>query len=90
MSELTTQVSGQRVKPRRFEIFINGTRYEIAEPVLTGARLKVVAGIPAANHLFQDVPGHQEDPQILDDQEVEMRSGLHFYDVPVGNLGANR
>jgi hypothetical protein len=53
-------------------------------------QLKAVAGIPAANHLFLDVPGHQEDPQVLDEQRVEIRSGLHFYDVPVGNLGANR
>jgi hypothetical protein len=70
-----------------YKITIDDKHYEVGHRFRTGLQLKELAGIPAANHLFLEVPGPGEDEQIRDDFAVPMQYGLHFYDVPVGNLG---
>ena len=68
------------------EIHINKKLYKVAEPSLTGAQLKVLGGIPAENQLFLEQHGGKDLP-IGDQQAVEMRNGLHFYDVAPGTFG---
>lgn len=82
--------SSQPSAPHRVKIviFIEDTKFEVTEPALTGCQLKRMAGIPQANHLFLDVPGHGDDVQVLDDVPFKLKSGMKFYDVPVGNLGS--
>ena len=80
-------VSGKETE-RKIRIFINEVKYEVSEPAMTGAEMKAVAGIARENQLFMDAPGHHDDPQVFDDVPFELKSGLKFYDVPVGNLGA--
>jgi len=39
------------------------------------------------NQLFLEVPGPGDDRPIGLDETVTLRSGMRFYDVPVGNFG---
>ena len=68
-------------------IFINDEHFKIDSESLTGRELKELAGIPAANLLFRDLPGQQEDPPVRDDEPVDLKSGNRFYDMPQGNFG---
>jgi hypothetical protein len=83
----SSTVDETMTKPRKFNIFINDTKYTVDEPELTGAQLKALSGIAAANQLFLEIPGPGDDVHVRDDEEIELKSGLKFYDVPVGNLG---
>jgi hypothetical protein len=69
------------------DIVINRTHYRAPRPVMTGAELAELAGVPAGNQLFLEVPGPGDDRPIGHDEPVDLRSGMRFYDVPVGNLG---
>jgi Multiubiquitin len=71
----------------KINIFVNDTRYQAPRPVMTGAELAELAGVPAGNQLFLEVPGPGDDRPISADEPVKLRSGMRFYDVPVGNLG---
>ncbi len=71
-----------------FQIVVDNKHYAVNHRFRTGLQLKELAGIPIQNQLFLEVPGPGEDDQIRDDFSVPMQDGLHFYDVPVGNLGA--
>jgi hypothetical protein len=70
-----------------YRIVIDEKHYTVEHRFRTGTQLKDLAGIPAANHLFLEVPGPADDDPIADDFSVPMQDGLRFYDVPVGNLG---
>jgi len=71
----------------QINIVINRVHYRAPRPVMTGAELAALAGVPAGNQLFLEVPGPDDDRPIGPDEPVELRSGMRFYDVPVGNLG---
>jgi hypothetical protein len=71
----------------QINIVINNTHYRAPRPVMTGTELATLAGVPAGNQLFLEVPGPGDDRPIGRDEPVELRSGMRFYDVPVGNLG---
>jgi hypothetical protein len=92
---MTTSESSVDTADRRghdeppFKIAVGEQRYEVNHRFRTGIELKVLAGIPLQNQLFLEVPGPGEDDQIRDDFSVPMQDGLHFYDVPVGNLGCS-
>lgn len=73
---------------KKIKIFIDDVNYTAPKEAMTGAELKELAGISPQNQLFEDAPGHHDDPQVFDDVPFELKSGLKFYDVPVGNLGA--
>lgn len=88
MTTAQADIDAGRTKPRKFNIFVNDEKYRVSDRRMTGAELKSLSGVPEANHLFLDVRGPGEDRQILDDDTVTIKSGLHFYDVPIGNLGA--
>jgi hypothetical protein len=73
---------------KKIKISINDDQYDAPKPAMTGAELKALAGIAPENHMFEDAPGHHDDPQVLDDVPFALKSGMKFYDVPAGNLGA--
>ncbi|MBW3578881.1 MAG: multiubiquitin domain-containing protein [Actinobacteria bacterium] len=68
-------------------IFINEAHFKVDSDSATGRELKELAGIPASNLLFRDLPGQQEDPPVPDDEPVPLKSGDRFYDMPQGNFG---
>lgn len=87
-TDVIEEVTVNEKPKKKIKIVINGDKYEAPKPVMTGAELKVLADIAPENHLFEDAPGHHDDPQVLDDVPIELKSGMKFYDVPAGNLGA--
>lgn len=68
-------------------IIVNDTHLKLDSDTATGAELKQLADVPAANLLFRDLPGHQEDPPVADDDAITVKSGDRFYDMPQGNFG---
>lgn len=82
------KTAADKKNDRRVKIFINDEPYKAPKSEMTGAELKALADIPAENQLFEDAPGHHDDPQVLDDVPFKLKHGMKFYDVPVGNFGA--
>jgi hypothetical protein len=72
---------------RHVNIQINNLHFKVSEPTLTGRGLATLGGIGEGNQLFLEVPGPEDDRQIGADEVVQLKSGMKFYDVPVGNLG---
>jgi hypothetical protein len=68
-------------------IFINDEHFKVTQEVMTGAQLRALASIADGNQLFQEVPGPGDDLPVAADSTVHLKSGMRFYDVPVGNLG---
>jgi len=75
------------VKPIPINIFINGTKFTAPKPVMTGAEIKHLGGIPPEYQLFLEVAGPKPDKGVRDDEPVELKSGMHFFGVVPGNLG---
>lgn len=73
---------------KEIKIIINEVKYKAPKAEMTGAELKAMAGIAPENQLFLDSPGHHDDPQVFDDVPFKLKTGMKFYDVPVGNFGA--
>jgi hypothetical protein len=71
-------------------IIIDKREYTVHDEEMTGAALKALAGIPAGNLLFLEVPGPGEDQQIQNDTIVHLHDGEHFYDMPPGTFGDRR
>jgi len=84
-TENNPQYSGE-VHVHLHEIHINKKLFKVAEPSLTGAQLKVLGGIPPENQLFLEQHGGKDVP-IGNQQVVEIRNGLHFFDVAPGTFG---
>lgn len=70
------------VEGKKVTIFINDHRYQVDKAALTGAELKTLDGIPSGNTLFLEVPGLDPDQKIGDADEVTLKSGMRFYDLP--------
>ena len=71
----------------RVRIFINETPHVVRKRVMTGEELRILGEIPEGNQLFLTVSGPGDDHPIGRDERVKLRSGMRFYDVPVGNFG---
>jgi len=69
------------------DIYVDNRPYRVETDDITGAGLKVLAGIPSDYQLFKEVPGDEPDPGIRDDQVIELHRGEKFYAVPAGTLG---
>lgn len=65
-------------------IFINGHKFETAEPQLTGAQIKSLGSVPGGETLYLK-HGNSDDP-IADDQIVKLRNGLKFESAPDGGV----
>jgi hypothetical protein len=66
-------------------IFINKKKYEIDDPVQTGASLKNLAGIPLHDVLFLQRPG--EDEVIPSDTKITLKNGDHLHSQPPADYG---
>lgn len=75
-------------RDRHIHIEIDGKPFTVTEEDLTGARLKQIGGVPEDYQLFLEVPGPRPDRGIRDDELVELKSGMKFYGVVSGTLGA--
>lgn len=71
----------------RIVITINGRPFDAPREHMTGRELLQLADLPLTNQLFLEVPGTCDDKPIGLDTVVDLRSGMAFYDVPVGTFG---
>lgn len=55
-----------------FRIIVDHKSHEWHEPFITGAQIKVLAGVDSAYGVWQDIPG-PIDPPVEDDQQVDLR-----------------
>jgi hypothetical protein len=55
-------------------------RYTFDTEVITGRQIKETAGVPEGFALYRRVQGGNE--RIADDEQVELRSGDHFFARP--------
>lgn len=53
-------------------IIVDHKPHEWGEPFITGAQIKVLAGVDSAYGVWQDIPG-PIDPPVEDDQQVDLR-----------------
>lgn len=84
MQEASSKVSKTS---KHVNIRINDHHYKVEADQLTGRDIARLGGIPEGNQIFLEVPGPEDDIPIGPDEAVELKSGMRFYDVPVGNLG---
>jgi hypothetical protein len=87
MQEVEQNTPEGRVTPIHINIFINGKKFVAPRPVMNGAEIKHLGGIPPEYQLFLEAPGPKPDKGIRDDERVELKSGMHFFGVVPGNLG---
>lgn len=73
-------------KTKKITIIVNDKPYHFEGTRVSVAEIKQVAGIPAANLLFLEVPGPGDDVPITD-EVITIKSGQHYYDMPPGNFG---
>jgi len=66
-------------------VLINRKRYELDDPVQTGASLKQLAGIPLGDVLFLQHPG--EDRVIPNDATITLKNGDHLHSQPAADYG---
>jgi hypothetical protein len=69
----------------RIHIFINKKKFEIENPVQTGASLKNLAGIPLNDVLFLQRTG--EDEVIPNDTKITLKDGDHLHSQPPADYG---
>src|ERR1700728_2699794 len=69
----------------RIHIFINKKKYEIDDPVQTGASLKNLAGIPLNDVLFLQRPG--EDEVIPNDKKITLKNDDRLHSQPPADYG---
>ena len=85
---MTTQTAHDTHGHTKVNITINDVHFQVEVTTMTGSQLKELAGIAEVNQLFLEKHGPGDDQPVLDDTTVELKSGMKFFDVPVGNLGA--
>jgi hypothetical protein len=66
-------------------VFINKTKYELENPVQTGASLKRLANIRLEDVLF--LQSHGEDQVIANDAQVTLKNGDHLHSQPPADYG---
>lgn len=80
-----SEKAGKPERPKKIEIFINKVKYELENPVQTGASLKELAGIPARDVLFLQEKG--EDVVIVNEATVTLKNGAHLHSQPPADYG---
>lgn len=66
-------------------VFINKTKYDLNDPVQTGASLKRLANIKLEDVLFLQARG--EDQVIANDQTITLKNGDHMHSQPPADYG---
>jgi hypothetical protein len=87
MQEVNKEKGEGKVAPLHINIFINGKKFVAPKPVMSGTEIKALGAIPAEYQLFLEEPGPKPDKGIRDGEQVELKSGMHFFGVVPGNLG---
>jgi hypothetical protein len=70
---------------RQIHIFINKIKFDLENPVQTGAALKQLAGIPLQDVLF--LQSHGDDEVIANDGTVTLKNGDHLHSQPPADYG---
>src|SRR5688500_18196397 len=70
---------------QQIHIFINKQKFDLDNPVQTGASLKRLAGIPLQDVLF--VQSRGEDQVIANDATVTLKNGDHLHSQPPADYG---
>lgn len=73
------------VNPHPIHVFINKTKYELDDPIQTGASLKQLANIKLEDVLF--LQAHGEDQVIANDAKVTLKNGDHLHSQPPADYG---
>ena len=66
-------------------VFINKKKFDLEQPVQTGATLKHLAGIPLGDVLFLQRSG--EDEVIANEAKVTLKDGDHLHSQPPADYG---
>jgi len=82
---METQSMEKEDQKHPIHIFINKKKYELDNPVQTGASLKHLAGIPLNDVLFLQQP--HEDQVIPNDKKVTLKDGDHLHSQPPADYG---
>lgn len=56
---------------KKFELFVDGDKYDWDKPTINGSQLRTLAGIPANAEIFEHVPG-RPDLEIKNDTVVDL------------------
>lgn len=72
-------------KPHSIHVFINKTKYELDDPLQTGASLKRLANIKLEDVLF--LQAHGEDQVVANDAKVTLKNGDHLHSQPPADYG---
>src|SRR5690349_8367542 len=81
----TTNRSCDMSHHKSIHIFINKRKFELDNPVQTGASLKQLAGIPLQDVLF--LQSHGDDEVIANDAKVTLKNGDHLHSQPPADYG---
>lgn len=73
------------MKDQKTVIFINQTKFELDDPVQTGASLKTLASIPTGDALFLQQPG--DDLLVQNGDQVTLKNGDHLHSQPAADYG---
>jgi hypothetical protein len=80
-----------RKPPKKYEFFVNGTKYETDQSQLTGLQIKArVPDWDASHDLVLEGHGNEPDQIIRDDEMVSLETDhgpRHFSSVPKANFG---
>lgn len=71
--------------PHPIHVFINKTKYDLDDPVQTGASLKQLANIKLEDALF--LQAHGEDQVIANDVKVTLKNGDQLHSQPPADYG---
>jgi len=71
--------------PHPIHVFINKKKYDLDDPIQTGASLKQLANIKLEDVLF--LQAHGEDQVIANDTKVTLKNGDHLHSQPPADYG---
>lgn len=75
--------------PKTFKILVDNRPFEMPQASVTGAHIKLIAGVNATYGLMLEGHGQAADQAINDDELVDLNSPgrEHFYTVPPATFG---
>lgn len=80
---MTDETKTQEKKQHEFHIQIDRAHYDVTEPAMTGAQLRLIPNPPIGpeRDLFQVIPGNS-DLKINDADIVQIHNGQRFFTAP--------
>lgn len=74
--------------PQTYHIFVNKTKYETSETLLTGQQVLTLANLSPPEYDLFLVRGEGKGEKVEPDHQVEIKNGLHFNAITKGvNFG---